>query len=77
MEDVQLQHEGNIDVAAPAMWPVQEREEWLTALRATGPPHDEAVAALCELLVRGARSEISRRWADLGSKRSRAASTWA
>jgi DNA-directed RNA polymerase specialized sigma24 family protein len=65
MEDVQ-QHDGGIDVAAPAMWPVEEREAWSTALRATGPPHDEAVAALYELLVRGARSEISRRWADLG-----------
>lgn len=69
MEDVQVQQNGGhlrIDVAAAAMWPVEDREAWLTASRGAGAPHDEAVGSLYELLVRGARSEISRRWANLG-----------
>ena len=69
MEDMQVQPGGGhsrIGVSAPATWPVQGPEAWLTALRGTGPPHDEAVGCLYELLVRGARSEISRRWAQLG-----------
>jgi RNA polymerase sigma-70 factor (ECF subfamily) len=34
---------------------------WLSALRAHGPERDEAVARLHELLLRGARFEVSRR----------------
>ena len=69
MEDVQVQQNGGrprTDASPAAMWPEEEREAWLTALRATGPAHDAAVGWLYELLVDGARSEISRRWADLG-----------
>ena len=69
MEDVQVQQNGGhprVDVSAAATWPPEDGEAWLTALRGTGPPHDEAVGSLYELLVRGARSEISRRWANLG-----------
>lgn len=69
MEDVQVQHNGGhprIEVSAPPVWPLEDREAWLAALRGTGPPHDEAVGALYELLVRAARSEIGRRWAGVG-----------
>jgi RNA polymerase sigma-70 factor (ECF subfamily) len=69
MEDVQVQQNGGhprSDVAAAGMWPPADGEAWLTALRRTGAAHDEAVGFLHELLVRGARWEISRRWADLG-----------
>ena len=69
MEDVQLQPIGGhhrSDLSAPAVGPPRDGEAWLTALRATGAPHDEAVGCLYDLLERGARSEISRRWASLG-----------
>jgi RNA polymerase sigma-70 factor (ECF subfamily) len=69
MEDVQVQPDGGhpgIDVSAPAMGLPADRESWLTALRGTGALHDDAVGSLSELLVRGARSEITRRWASLG-----------
>jgi RNA polymerase sigma-70 factor (ECF subfamily) len=67
MEDVQVHgaHPG-IDGPAPAVWPLADGSTWLTALRAAGPLHDEAVGWLYELLVRGARSEIGRRWANVG-----------
>ena len=38
--------------------------EWLRSLRAEGLPHDEAVARLHALLLRGARFEVSRRRAS-------------
>lgn len=68
MENVQLQQDGHprSDVSAPAVAPAADREAWLVALRGTGAPHDDAVGSLYELLVRGARAEISRRWASLG-----------
>ena len=69
MEDVQVQPNGGHprrDVSAPAMTPPAEPEAWPTALRGTGVAHDDAVGSLYELLVRGARSEIERRWANLG-----------
>ena len=69
MEDVQVQQSGNhprSEVSAAAMWPPEDREAWLAALRGTGAPHDEAVGCLYELLVRAARAEISRRWANVG-----------
>lgn len=68
MEDVQVQAKGEDPrgaVAAPAPAPEDPRG-WAAALRATGPAHDEAVGALYELLAREARSEIRRRWANLG-----------
>ena len=69
MEDVQVQRDGGhlrSGVAAAARWPGEDREAWPAALRATGPARDEAVGSLHELLVRGARSEITRRWANVG-----------
>lgn len=39
---------------------------WVRALSATGPDHDDAVARLHELLLRGARFEVRRRHASLG-----------
>jgi RNA polymerase sigma-70 factor (ECF subfamily) len=69
MENAQVQPNGGrprTDAPAPAMWPVGDGGAWVTALRGTGPPHDAAVGSLHELLVRGARSEIGRRWAGLG-----------
>jgi RNA polymerase sigma-70 factor, ECF subfamily len=42
---------------------------WLTALRATGPRHDAAVARLHDLLLRAARFEVSRRRAALAHVR--------
>jgi RNA polymerase sigma-70 factor (ECF subfamily) len=68
MEDVQVQHDGGrpgVELPAPAGWPREHGDAWLTALRATGPRHDEAVGALYDLLVREARVEIARRWARL------------
>jgi RNA polymerase sigma-70 factor (ECF subfamily) len=38
-----------------------ESQQWLAALRASGPAHDEAVARLHALLLRAARFELSRR----------------
>ena len=64
MEHVEVQRNGGHirpDVPSPALG-----EAWLTALRGTGPPHDAAVGALHELLVGAARSEVVRRWANLG-----------
>jgi RNA polymerase sigma-70 factor (ECF subfamily) len=70
MEDVQVQHNGRhhriADASVPAICPTDDRQVWLAPLRGTGPPHDEAVAALYELLVGAARLEIRRRWAGLG-----------
>jgi RNA polymerase sigma-70 factor (ECF subfamily) len=45
--------------ATPALDP--ESREWIEALRAEGPLHDDAVARLHALLVRAARFEVSRR----------------
>jgi RNA polymerase sigma-70 factor (ECF subfamily) len=42
---------------------------WLSALRASGPERDEAVARLHKLLVRAARFEVSRRRAALSHVR--------
>ena len=42
-----------------------ESAEWLAALKATGPEHDEAVARLHELLLKAARYEVARRRATL------------
>ncbi len=42
-----------------------ESDAWLEALRASGPVRDQAVDALHELLLRGARFEVSRRRASL------------
>ena len=42
---------------------------WLSALRSTGAERDEAIARLHELLVRGARFEVSRRRAALSHVR--------
>ena len=42
---------------------------WLDALRSTGPARDQAVKALHELLLRGARYEVSRRRASLAHVR--------
>ena len=64
MEHLEVQRNGDhprVDVHAPAM-----SATWLPALRGTGPPHDTAVGALYELLVGAARSEIVRRWANVG-----------
>jgi RNA polymerase sigma-70 factor (ECF subfamily) len=44
-------------------------DEWLSALRATGPERDAAVARLHELLLRAARLEVSRRRAALAHVR--------
>jgi RNA polymerase sigma-70 factor (ECF subfamily) len=38
-----------------------ESQQWLAALRASGPAHDDAVARLHALLLRAARFELSRR----------------
>jgi RNA polymerase sigma-70 factor (ECF subfamily) len=38
-----------------------ESQQWLAALRASGPVHDDAVARLHALLVRAARFEVARR----------------
>ena len=69
MDDLQVQHSAGhprIDVAGPTTWPSGDGGAWLTALRGAGALHDQAVESLYELLVRGARSEISRRWAHVG-----------
>jgi RNA polymerase sigma-70 factor (ECF subfamily) len=69
MENVQVQPDGGhrgFDVSTPAIVPRADRDGWLTALRGTGAVHDDAVGSLYELLMRGARSEINRRWANLG-----------
>ncbi|HKP91587.1 MAG TPA: sigma-70 family RNA polymerase sigma factor [Thermoleophilaceae bacterium] len=42
---------------------------WLDALRDTGPARDRAIAALHELLLRGARFEVARRSASLARVR--------
>ena len=42
-----------------------ESTEWLAALRATGPEHDDAVRRLHELLLKAARFEVGRRRATL------------
>jgi RNA polymerase sigma-70 factor (ECF subfamily) len=39
----------------------EESREWLSSLRAEGPPHDEAVARLHALLLRASRFEVARR----------------
>lgn len=46
-----------------------DSQAWLDALRASGPVHDRAVEALHELLLRGARFEVSRRGAGYGRVR--------
>jgi RNA polymerase sigma-70 factor (ECF subfamily) len=46
-----------------------DSQAWLSALRSPGPEHDEAVAALHELLLRAARFEVSRRRAALSHVR--------
>jgi RNA polymerase sigma-70 factor (ECF subfamily) len=38
-----------------------ESSRWLDALRTSGPTHDQAIESLYELLLRGARFEVSRR----------------
>jgi RNA polymerase sigma-70 factor (ECF subfamily) len=40
-------------------------DQWLDALRGSGPRHDAAVARLHSLLLRGARFEVARRRASL------------
>ena len=51
----------------PASLPALDPESaaWLSALRAQGPRRDEAVRSLHELLLRGARFEMSRRRGSL------------
>ena len=44
----------------------RESAEWLRSLAATGPPRDQAVARLHELLLKVARGEVNRRRAWLG-----------
>jgi RNA polymerase sigma-70 factor (ECF subfamily) len=46
-----------------------DSEAWLSALRSSGPVRDQAVAALHDLLLRGARFEASRRRAALSHVR--------
>jgi RNA polymerase sigma-70 factor (ECF subfamily) len=46
-----------------------DSDAWLDALRAEGPVRDQAVDALHELLLRGARFEVSRRRGALGHVR--------
>src|SRR3954451_1339005 len=45
--------------------PASEAEVWITSLRAEGPKRDLAIFRLHELLLRGARHELSRRPAAL------------
>ena len=52
MEPVLSPLKGSLDV---------ESRDWLRDLRARGPEHDEAVARLHALLLRGARFEVARR----------------
>ena len=58
----------SIEAVTDPVVPPSDRE-WLTALRATGPAHREAVDRLHELLLRAARFEVSRRRAGLGAVR--------
>jgi RNA polymerase sigma-70 factor, ECF subfamily len=46
-----------------------DSDAWLSALRANGPVYDQAVEFLHELLLRGARFEVSRRRAALSHVR--------
>ena len=46
-----------------------ESQSWIDALRSPGPGHDEAVERLHELLLRGARFEVSRRRTSLAHVR--------
>ncbi len=46
-----------------------ESQAWVDALGSAGPAHDEAVQRLHELLLRGARFEVSRRGASLAHVR--------
>jgi len=52
--------------AEPARALDSESTAWLSALRASGPAHEEAVRALHQLLLRAARFEMSRRRSSLG-----------
>ena len=52
--------------AQPARAWDSESTAWLSALRASGPEHEEAVHALHQLLLRSARFETSRRRGSLG-----------
>jgi RNA polymerase sigma-70 factor, ECF subfamily len=45
--------------------PLSEAQEWVEALRGSGPAHDHAVERLHTLLLRAARFEVSRRRASL------------
>jgi RNA polymerase sigma-70 factor, ECF subfamily len=45
--------------------PDAESRAWVTALRASGPGHDEAITRLHELLLRAARFEVNRRRSTL------------
>ena len=66
-ELVQQAGSPGIAVSAPlSSAPGDGSDPWLTALRGTGAVYDEAVGALRGLLVRGARSEVARRWATMG-----------
>jgi RNA polymerase sigma-70 factor (ECF subfamily) len=56
-------------VASEADRAQTDSHAWLSALRAPGVQRDEAVARLHELLVRGARFEVSRRRAALSHVR--------
>ena len=55
----QVKPETSTAQAAPQL--DAESREWLRSLRATGPEHDDGVARLHELLLRGARYECARR----------------
>ena len=46
--------------------PDRESAEWLRSLAGAGPPRDQAVARLHELLLKVARAEVNRRRARLG-----------
>jgi RNA polymerase sigma-70 factor (ECF subfamily) len=49
------------ETGAPAPSRDVESERWLRELRAEGPPRDEAIGRLHELLLRAARFEVARR----------------
>jgi RNA polymerase sigma-70 factor (ECF subfamily) len=52
--------------ATPApLTAASDSSAWLDALRSSGPTYDQAVESLHELLLRGARFEVSRRRASL------------